>query len=125
MTEQSSKAITPEESAKREIGLPTIIVAGIFGLLYAYDLWEAISGALEVPMSYAAIGFEASTPWAPLIAALVFPVVTFVAVFLIGLRRNIGEKALLYVTGLAVSNALALGAIGLEALIFSNIIDRL
>ena len=125
MTDQPSPEVTPDVSAKREIGLPTIIVAGLFGLLYAYDLWEAINGVLEVPASYAAVGFAASTPWVPLIAALAFPVVSFVAVFLIGLRRNIGQKALLYVAGLAVSNALALSTIGLEVLIYSNLIDRL
>lgn len=123
MTDKSSPATAPDEAAKHEIGLPTIIVAGLFGLLYAYDLWESISGIVAVPARYAAIGFAGTTPWILLIAALAFPLVIFVAAFLIGLRRNIGEKALLYITGLAVSNALALSTIGPELLIYSNLID--
>jgi hypothetical protein len=112
-------------SRKGQLGWLSLILAALFGLFYAYDVWEAVGNLVGVPYFYDAVGFSASTPWALLISALVFPFVIFVIVFVLGIRRNVGEKALLYVAGLAVSNALALSTIGLNSLIFSNIIDRL
>ena len=120
-------AITADDRVSRSgrLGWLSLTLAALFGLFYAYDVWEAVGNLVGVPHYYEAIGFSASTPWVLLIAALVFPFVIFVVVFLLGIRRNVGEKALLYVTGLAVSNALALSTIGLNSLIFSNIIQRL
>ena len=121
------KAIAADDrtSARGKLGWLGLTVAALFGLFYAYDEWEAIGNVSGVPAVYDSIGFSASTPWPLLIVALVFPAVIFVLMFVIGLRRNIGEKALLLLTGLAVSNALALSTIGLNSLIFSNLIDRL
>ena len=121
------KAIAADDRASRtgRLGWLGLVVAALFGLFYAYDEWEAIGNIIGVPAVYDSIGFSASTPWVLLYAALAFPVVIFVLMFAIGLRRNIGEKALLLLVGLAVSNALALSTIGLNSLIFSNLIDRL
>ena len=120
-------AISADDRSSRSgrLGWLSLTLAAVFGLFYAYDVWEAVGNLVGVPHYYEAIGFSASTPWVLLIAALVFPFVIFVVVFLLGIRRNVGEKALLYITGLAVSNALALSTIGLNSLIFSNIIQRL
>ena len=113
------------QSAKGRLGWLSLTVAALFGLLYAYDEWEAIGNLAGLPSRYEAIGFAASTPWALLIASLAFPIVIFVVAFVIGLRRSVGVKALLFIAGLAVSNALALSANGLNLLIFSNLIERL
>lgn len=103
----------------------TLTVAALFGLVYAYDVWEAIGNLIGVPAIYEGLGLTARTPWILLIAALVIPIVTFVAVVLVGRHRNLGEKALLFLLGLAVSNALALGTIGLNSLIFSDLLHRI
>lgn len=130
MTDQPTpveKAIAEDDrkSTKGRLGWLSLTLAALFGLFYAYDVWEAVGNIVGVPKIYDSIGFAASTPWALLIAALLFPLVIFTVVFLLGIRRNIGEKALLFLAGLAVSNALALSTIGVNSLIFSNIIDRL
>ena len=130
MTDQTTpveKAIAADDRASRKgrLGWLGLTLAALFGLFYAYDVWEAVGNLVGVPHYYESVGFAASTPWALLIAALVFPFVIFIIVFVLGIRRNVGEKALLFITGLAVSNALALSTIGLNSLIFSNIIDRL
>ena len=120
-------AITADDRASRtgRLGWLSLSVAALFGLLYAYDVWEAVGNLVGVPHYYESIGFGASTPWILLIAALAFPFVIFVIVFVLGIRRNVAQKALLYIAGLAVSNALALSTIGLNSLIFSNLIQRL
>ena len=118
-------ALDDRASRKGRLGWLSLTVAALFGLFYAYDVWEAVGNLVGVPHYYAAVGFGSSTPWILLIAALIFPFVIYVVVFTLGIRRNVGEKVLLMLTGLAVSNALALSTIGLNSLIFSNIIDRL
>jgi hypothetical protein len=55
----------------------------------------------------------------------VIPVIAYVVAFLLGRHRNIGEKVLLFLVGLAVSNALALGAIALNLRVFSDLIHRI
>jgi hypothetical protein len=130
MTDQTTpveKAIAEDDRASRSgrLGWLSLAIAAFFGLFYAYDVWEAVGSIVGVPYVYESIGFSASTPWALLVATLVFPFVIYIVVFTVGIRRNVGEKVLLMLTGLAVSNALALSAIGLNSLIFSNIIDRL
>lgn len=118
-------AADDRQGAKGKLGWLSLVIAALFGLFYAYDVWEAIGNLIQVPGIYEGLGFTSSTPWALLIAALVFPIVIYIVVFLIGLRRNIGEKALLLLTGLAVSNALALGTIGLNSMIFSELLHSL
>lgn len=118
-------AADDRQSAKGKLGWLSLVIAALFGLFYAYDVWEAIGNLIQVPGIYEGLGFTASTPWVLLVAALVFPIVVYVVVFLIGLRRNVGEKALLLLTGLAVSNALALATIGLNSMIFSELLHSL
>lgn len=118
-------AADDRQSAKGRLGWLSLVIAALFGLLYAYDVWEAIGNLIGIPEIYDRLGFAASTPWPLLIAGLFIPVVVCVIAFLIGLRRNLGEKALLLLTGLAVSNGLTLGTIGLNSMIFSELLHSL
>lgn len=87
-----------------------------FGLLFAYDLIEAISDLVGVPAQLAAyneflaeLGVEPSTvPWVPLIVNAVLPIVGYVIAFLVARRRPILHVALVFALALAAVAALTL-----------------
>jgi hypothetical protein len=76
---------------------PSIVVAAIFGILYAYILWTAIGNLVQLPATLGSV-----TPWWVLILDVALPVVAFVFAFLVGRRQPIGIRALLFFIGLAV-----------------------
>lgn len=95
--------------------LARILVAVGFGLLYGYDVWEAVSTLIELPRFYDALGFTAAAvPWWLLIAGIALPPVAFVLALIVGRRRPLGQFALVLLLGLAVVAALSLGAVSLE-----------
>lgn len=116
--------VTPKPTHPK-YGWLSLTIAAIFGLFYAYDVWEAVGNLIGVPKIYDGFGLTAQTPWVLLIAALVIPMIVYGVALLVGLRRNVGERALVLLTGLAVSNALALGTIGANSLIFSDLLHRI
>lgn len=107
------------------VGTVSLIIAALFGLLYAYDVWEAVGNFIGIPTIYRSLGAEASVPWWLLVTAIALPVIIYAIAFLLGLRRNIGERALLLLAGLAVSSALFLATIGVNSLIFSDLLHDL
>lgn len=118
----------PEKKApepKRGYGWLSMTIAAGFGLFYAYDVWEAVGNLIGVPKVYDGLGLTAQTPWILLVAALIIPIVVYGLVLLLGLRRNAGERAILLLTGLAVSNALALATVATNSLIFSDLLHRI
>lgn len=139
MTEETKPEGTKAEAKKSEhLAIPemrkptppkygwlSLTIAAIFGLFYAYDVWEAVGNLIGVPKVYDALGLTAQTPWLLLVAALAIPIVVYGAALLVGLRRNVGERAMVLLTGLAVSNACALGTIGANSLIFSDLLHRI
>lgn len=134
MTDETTPAIVPVEAAETtpvekkpqpRVGTLSLIIAALFGLLYAYDVWEAVGNLIGIPTIYRSLGAEASIPWWLLIAAIALPVIIYALVFLLGLRRSVGERALLLLLGLAVSSALFLGTIGVNSLIFSDLLHDL
>jgi hypothetical protein len=99
-------AIADDAVAARrgQVGPLGIAAAIVFGLFYAYALWSALSQLIDLPSDekgIAAVG-------------LFVPIVTYVLAFVIGRRRNVGDKALIYLAGLAVVAALGLSIIGFE-----------
>lgn len=92
-----------------------IAIAILFGLLYAYDLWEAISPLLELPGYYALVGLQpADVPWALLIVGVFIPPVVYGLAFVLGRKRGALESALIFLVGLAVVASLSLTAVFLE-----------
>ena len=121
-------ASSPKEDrkpAQHVIGWLGIAIAAVFGLLYAYDLWEAVGNIVGVPQKYEAVGFQVRTPWVLLVVGLFIPVVTYLAAVLLGLRRNVGARALLLLTGFLVCNGLSLALVAVEFRIYSDIIHDL
>jgi hypothetical protein len=74
-------------------------VAGLFGLFYAYAVWNAL--AFLIDQASGRLGLNAAG-WALLVFAVVFPILAFAAAVGLGLRRRAGEFALLLLAGLAV-----------------------
>lgn len=96
-------------------GVPSMVVAGLFALLFAYDLWEAIGTAIALPASYELLGLDPATiPWWLLVIYILLPPVTFVLAILVGRRLTLGGRALVFLVALAVSAALSLGLIALQ-----------
>lgn len=125
MTENPSPiddALADDSRASRRgrLGWLSLTVAILFALFYAYDLWEAISNAVSLPQAYGAYGFEASdVPWWLLIAGIAVPVVVYAAAFLLGLRRNVFGKAVVFTVGLTVVAVLSLDLVAVQGRMFA------
>ena len=103
------------ESARGRYGWLSLVVAALFGLFYAYDLFEAVSNLLGLPAYYDAAGLGSENiPWAVLWLGVVLPIALFLLAFIIGRRRNVGQKAVIFLLGLALSAGLAIGVLALE-----------
>jgi hypothetical protein len=102
------------EARRGRYGWVSLVVAALFGLLYAYDVWEAIGNMINLPRYYELLGLDpAGIPWWVLVINLLVPVAAFLVVFWVGRRQHVGGKALLFLLGLAVSSALSLGLVAL------------
>ena len=80
---------------------------GLFGLLYAYAVWNAI--AYTIPLAGLAIG---ATAWVALILAIILPVVVYVLAIAITRRRGLGAVALVLFAGLGVVAVFWLDVVG-------------
>lgn len=109
---ETAPSVTP---VRPRFGIASIIVAALFGLLYVYDLWEAVSNLVQLPLVYEAYGFDtAALPWWLLIVGVAIPPVVFGLALVAGRRQSIGVRALLLLLGLAVVAAASLGVIAAE-----------
>ena len=110
-----AEPVTPAPTAARRFGIVSIVIAALFGLLYVYDLWEAISNLVQLPLVYEAYGFDtAALPWWLLLVGVAIPPVVFGLALAAGRRRSVGVRALLLLLGLAVVAAASLGVIAAE-----------
>jgi hypothetical protein len=102
-------------SRRAGIGPVSATIAILFGLLYAYDLWEAISTLLELPGYYALVGLDsADVPWALLIVGVIIPPLVYALAFVLGRKRNALERALIFLVGLALVASSSLTGVFLE-----------
>ncbi|MHA6667454.1 hypothetical protein ACX3O0_01145 [Homoserinimonas sp. A447] len=91
-------------------------VAIVFGLLFAYDLFEAITNLVGLPAQIADANDFASenglatieVPWVILIANTVLPIAAFALAWWMGRRRSVAHQALLYLVALALVAAVTL-----------------
>lgn len=99
-------------SKRGKLGWLSLTVAALFGVFFAYDLWEAIENAIEVPKLYAQleeVGLPAGdVPWLLIWIGILVPPLVYVGAFLIGLRHNVFAKALIFLSGLVLVAALSL-----------------
>jgi len=93
-----------------------VVVAILFGLFFAYDLFEAITNLVELPAQIGTAnefalenGLQAiDVPWGILIANTVLPVAAFAIAWWAGRGRSLGRQALVFLMALAVVAALTL-----------------
>ena len=95
------------DRSRGRISPVTVAVAIIFGLFYAYALWQGLSALFEQRGEWEALGVPGDqAPVGLAIIVLLLPIVVFALAFWLGLRRNLFAKALIYVLGLAAIAAL-------------------
>ncbi|MCU1406268.1 MAG: hypothetical protein JWQ43_2571 [Glaciihabitans sp.] len=98
----------------RRLGWASTAVAIIFGLVYAYYLYDAINSLVQVPAEYEALGLStADAPWGLLVMVLLIPIVTYAGAFVVGRRRNVFGRAVIFAAGLGVLATLTASAISL------------
>ena len=116
VVDNTDETATPAPA--RHLGPLGITIAIIFGLVYAYDLWEAIAPMLDLPAFYTAVGLDpAAVPWWLLILGVAIIPIVFALALFVGLRRNALEKTLIFLVGLAVVACSSLVIIAVEAVI--------
>ena len=95
MTEPTEK----DRSIRRRptYGWPSLTIAIVAALFYAYVFWGAIQNLIELP------GVRgAATPWWLLILDVVLPVLTYAAAVVLGVKRKTLTRAGLFVVGATV-----------------------
>ena len=102
----------------------SVLVIALFGVFYAWDLWEAISTMFELPVFYEAYGYDVGAlPWWVLIVMVALPVVVFAAAVLLGRKRSLLARVVLLLVGLSVVAALSLGLVALETVLRPTILS--
>jgi len=92
--------------APRWLGLLFLVV---FGLLFAYDVWEAVGNLVGVVVGAAGLGTSVSAGgWAILILGVLLPIALLTGSFLLARRRDAISQVLIYLAGLGASAALFL-----------------
>ncbi|MFP7833966.1 hypothetical protein [Marisediminicola sp. LYQ134] len=104
----------PPQPHRERMSLVRWAVVILFGLLFAYDLFEALAnltGVLAVVDAENAVRASVdldliSPPWALLVVTIVLPVAGFAIAALVGRRHSATTAALVFAAGLAVVAAL-------------------
>ncbi|MBT2499629.1 hypothetical protein J7E25_11025 [Agromyces sp. ISL-38] len=89
-----------------------VTLAVLFGLFYAYDVWEALGNLIG--MSTLATHLEVGITgfgWFLLVLAIVLPLALFAGAFALGRRRGPLVQIAFYAVGLGVSAALSMDII--------------
>lgn len=94
--------MTGATQSRRTSALPTwavATIAGFFGLLYAYVVWNAVT--LLSYQASGALGIN-GLGWVVLVLAAVFPIGVFAVAFALGWRRTALRFMAILLTGLAL-----------------------
>lgn len=89
----------------RPAAWPGLAVAILFGLFYAYDLFEAIANLVGMATGLAD---KALVPWVALILGVVVPPAGFVVAWWLGRHRRVVVRVVIFLAGLAVTAAVSL-----------------
>jgi hypothetical protein len=88
---------------------PRVAVLVVFGLLYAYFLWQAIGNAIVLPRFVALDGGALNgTGWVVIVLNILAAPLCYLAAMLVGARCSTGMLALLLAAGLCLLSALTL-----------------
>lgn len=102
-----NEAVAPAQSWIR---IPVVLVAGVFALLFVYNVWESLSSLLAMQQVFDLEGLTLPPSlWLILLAALILPIVAWAAALLLSRRRKAWEAALVFLAALAANEALFIG----------------
>lgn len=112
------------QATRGRYGWLSLTVAALFGLVYAYFLWQAVSLLVQLPTNLAALGLGGDRiPWWLLILGVLIPPIVFGVAAAVGRKQNVGRKAVIFVVGLAIVSGLGLSVIALTyILIFGPVL---
>lgn len=85
-----------------------VIVTLVFVVLFAYQLYAAVSNLVALPEVYAAAGIADAVPWAVLVANVAAPAVVFAAASAVARGRRLAARAGILLLGFGVSAQLTL-----------------
>lgn len=86
-----------------------LVIAGVFALFYAYDVWAAIGNLVGLNGQAHGLDTELSAfAWIVLIGAILIPVLVYVLAYRLGRNRAFGVQALTLLVGLALVSVLSL-----------------
>ena len=113
---KNAEPATPAAGSMKRPSWLRLTVAILFALLYAYDLFEAISDTFGVAAQITNYNENATLigintvaiPWAVLVVNMLLPIVVYGLALLLARRRNVGVLAIILLVGLAVVAALSL-----------------
>jgi hypothetical protein len=112
-------AASAQEAAAPRSATPlwlAVTIAVLFGVLYAYDVWEAVGNLVGLNLQAASLGISLSgVGLALLIVARVLPFLVFGIAFWLGRRRGPIQQVVLFLAGYAAVQAITFG---LTALFF-------
>ncbi|KQQ07907.1 hypothetical protein [Rathayibacter sp. Leaf296] len=87
----------------------SVLIAVLFGALFAWDVWEAIGNLVGIRAYAAGLNTDLNaTGWTVLLLGLALPVVCFAVALLLGRRRGVAARAGLLVAALCLSAVLSL-----------------
>ncbi|WP_298119654.1 hypothetical protein [uncultured Aurantimicrobium sp.] len=108
------------EKLKRSVG--AWIIAAVFALLFAYDVWEGIGNFIGVMSQSLSLGIGLSAfGWFAVILGIIAPVVLFFGALWLTRKLSLAPSVVIYVVALTVSAVIGVDlALGTNAfLIFS------
>ena len=97
-------ATEPDEQ-QRAWPISAIVLAVVFGLLFAWFLYQAIGNLVNVPPAYEQVGYGDRIPWGILLAGVGLPVVLFAGAAWLGIRRTLSQRVILFAAGLGATAA--------------------
>lgn len=84
-------------------------ILGIFGLLFAFDVWEAIGNFIGIYSQGLALGLVLTAGgWFFLLLGVFSPIVLFILAAILTKRMSMGRSLALFVVALMVSAVIAL-----------------
>lgn len=89
-------------------------IAVLFGLFFAYDVFEAVGNLVGIVGTASGLAVPVlPLGWVVLIGGLLLPVVAFAIAFWTGRERSLGEQAVRYLVALCVVAAISLSVLAM------------
>ncbi|ROQ02158.1 hypothetical protein EDF54_3793 [Rathayibacter sp. PhB93] len=112
---------TGHRDGRRKRLLLSVLIAAVFALFFAWDVWEGIGNLVGLRTYAATLGTDLNgTGWTVLLLGLALPVVCFVLALVLGRRRGLLARTGLLFAALCLSAALSLDVqliLGFERLV--------